>query len=305
MANFIGSIYSKIMFSKHRYGKLPFSVMIEPTNACNFSCTFCPHRLMKRKEGYMTLELFKLILARCQEAKISHIYLYTVGEPLLHPQFLEMLQVAAGHKEIKKIEFFTNGSLLDESLIKEIIKLKKCIVHFSFSGWDKESYEQRYLGGSFEDTVGRIRCFNRMLCEFSAPDKMLVINGAVDSDLAKKKSVDFLKNYIGLKTVQIDIHDSFNWPGFVSSKEGDESIGKGVGGGYSCWSIRDRIGIMYDGRVTACGCLDLDGELIIGDIQRQSIREIREGADFQKLIIRFNQKKLNGLICCNCSHKQI
>jgi len=56
--------------------------------------------------------------------------------------------------------------------------------------------------------------------------------------------------------------------------------------------------------VTACGCHDINGDLIIGDIRKQSLREIRKGQDFKNIIQKFKDGDLNGLICNNCPHKK-
>lgn len=285
--------------------------MIEPTNACNFSCSMCPNKLMKRKKGFMELELFKLILRKCEESNISRIFLYTVGESFLHPDFFEMLRLSALCPTIKRIDLFTNGSLLNEANIREIVKIKKCMVHFSFSGFDKESYENRYRGGVFEEAVKKIKLFHQIIREskisppLSIP--LLLIYGVVENDSEKQKTISFLKNCVGLEPYQIYIVCSYDWAGYISNKYhagACESRNEKKPGQYMCDSIRRfKIGILYDGRVTACGCLDINGELIIGDIRRQSIREIREGAAFKELIQRFKRGNLNGTICYGCQNE--
>ncbi|MBU2102158.1 MAG: radical SAM protein, partial [Candidatus Omnitrophica bacterium] len=138
-----------IEHEKYAWKKMPSQgIMIELTNACNFSCTMCANKLMQREKGFMDIGLFELVLDRVQKAKISRITLFTTGESLLHPKFLDMLQRAVRRRSIKEIAISTNGSLL-EKYMGEILKTNKTRVYYSFSGWDKKSYEGRYLGGVF------------------------------------------------------------------------------------------------------------------------------------------------------------
>lgn len=254
----------------------------------------------------MDIDLFKLILDRCEEAKIPRIALFTTGESLLHPKFLEMLWLAAGRPGIRKIAVSTNGSLLDENHMREILNTKKGEVCYSFSGWNKESYETRYIGGVFEEAVKRIKLFNQLVQRAGLPPETLRVYGVVGDDEAREKTFNFLKNTVGLNPCQIDLKYPFNWIDSILGAHGcgdkersDEHKSKRV----FCSVINSQLGVLYDGRVTACGCLDINGELIIGDIREQSIRAIKEGEKFRKLVRRFNQGDLKGLICYECNNK--
>ncbi len=69
------------------------SVMIEPTNKCNFECVFC-HRT-KRKQGFINRTMYARILYELLEfRKVPRIGLSHSGEPLLHPDFPDLLGVS-------------------------------------------------------------------------------------------------------------------------------------------------------------------------------------------------------------------
>lgn len=283
------------------------NVLIEFTNACNFSCIMCPNKLMKRKKGFIDFELFRLILDRCEEAKIPKISLFTVGESLLHSRFLEMLWFAAHRSAIKHIGITTNGSMLDEKYMRELIKCEKCRVSISFSGWDKESYEKKYIGGTFEEIVNKIKLFNQIVLETKSSLRKLQVYGNVDQWVAAEKTVNFLVNSIGLKREQISIEHTFNWIDFITGEHGDDTNKqnyKKKATPMACFWFNKHIGVLYDGKVTACGCLDVDGDLVIGDIRKQTIREIRNGVGVKRLKRLFKQGDLRGLICYECDHKR-
>jgi len=62
---------------------LPEIVQIESTNICNAKCVFCPRDDMHRKQGVMSLELFKKIVDECATLGITHVRVHNYGEPFL------------------------------------------------------------------------------------------------------------------------------------------------------------------------------------------------------------------------------
>jgi len=301
--NFYSAIYRSTHALKVEYGwgALPKLVMIEPTNVCNFSCAMCPHKIMKRKKGFMELELFKLVLDRVKEAGVPHIILHTVGEPLMHPKFLEMLRLSAQCSCVKKVEFYTNGSLLNEACMEEVLHMKMCTVHLSFGGWDKESYEKRYCGGVFEGMVAIIKTFNRMIQAHQAPSRTLIVEGLADEEWQKEKTIEFLKS-IGLERSQINILYPFHWIDFIAdsySRNVDKCDNIPIKP-RACYLMRDNPGIFHDGTVTACGCHDINGELFIGDIRKQGISDIRKGPFFKNIARKLKSGDLRDVVCHRC-----
>ena len=83
--------------------RTPFIINIDPCDTCNFQCKFCPtgdrelvRRTKGRGHGSMELGLYKkLIDDICTfEDKVKVIRLYKDGEPLLNPNFAEMVRYA-------------------------------------------------------------------------------------------------------------------------------------------------------------------------------------------------------------------
>lgn len=79
-------------------------VQIEPTRRCNFNCLHCTH---KENDGYIDIEIYKKILVEHRKCKI--VKLQGLGEPLLHPDIQQLINIA---KDLKhKVMIITNGSL--------------------------------------------------------------------------------------------------------------------------------------------------------------------------------------------------
>ena len=80
---------------------------LEITNRCNLACSFCPKT--KRPARTLTPEEFRP-LAEQLRPYTDYLYLHVMGEPLLHPQLPELLEIcrALGFRAT----LTTNGTLL-------------------------------------------------------------------------------------------------------------------------------------------------------------------------------------------------
>ena len=149
---------------KKRLNSPPMQLSIEPTNICNFRCTFCPQSNpdnRSRNRGKMSLEQCKSILKRAindfypdpRNRKISFTH---DGEPFMNQQFIEFLKIAARLKYI--IKFASNGYLakkeLIDSLISSRVRFNICVDFTS----DIEIFEKyRGFKGSFEIVYQNLR----------------------------------------------------------------------------------------------------------------------------------------------------
>ena len=121
---------------------LPLVMMIDPTNRCNFKCVFCAtgdDRLLKtaplRSLGDMPLDLFKKIIDDIDAflpSKIKRVQLYKDGEPLLHPNIIEMISYAKNSTAIGEVDLTSNGSLIDRNMANALVVSKLDSIRISF-----------------------------------------------------------------------------------------------------------------------------------------------------------------------------
>ena len=100
--------------------KIPPSLQIEPTNACNVCCISCPRDDIRRKKGYMELPLFRKIIDDAARCGVKRVHLYLLGEPLLHPHIAEM--IAYLKNSGLSLNLTTNGMLLSKQLGEDILR---------------------------------------------------------------------------------------------------------------------------------------------------------------------------------------
>ncbi|MEM2673829.1 MAG: radical SAM protein, partial [Candidatus Bathyarchaeia archaeon] len=71
----------------------PKTLQIEVTNECNFNCQMCIRRVWNAKPENLNLDLYKKIVEAISQC-LDKLILYGLGEPLLNPNFLNMLKIA-------------------------------------------------------------------------------------------------------------------------------------------------------------------------------------------------------------------
>ncbi len=133
------------------------NIDIELTNRCNATCDFCP-REKTPKQGFMSLDVFDQVIDRVlalgSHAKAS---LTGLGEPMLHPHFLEF--VSHGIQRGLNVDIVSNGSRLTPALIMGLLDAGLKNVTFSVSDIGA-AYDQIY-GLPFEKTRDNILEFVR------------------------------------------------------------------------------------------------------------------------------------------------
>ena len=80
---------------------------LETTTCCNRACSFCPGTA--RPAAFVTPETFRTLAAKLRPYG-QYLYLHVMGEPLLHPQLPELLEICRALDF--RVTLTTNGTLL-------------------------------------------------------------------------------------------------------------------------------------------------------------------------------------------------
>ena len=101
----------------------PSQFYVEPTNICNHDCIMCAPKSQRGKPGYMKMETWRRIVDNLYiNGYMPPTTMIGRGEPLLHKNIATMVDYGSRHD----IPCFiiTNGSLLDESMIKALLEIQ-------------------------------------------------------------------------------------------------------------------------------------------------------------------------------------
>jgi len=132
---------------------LPEIVEIEPIHSCNFRCIQCHVSYETLTKNKIRPDFFKNL--KGLEGKWA--LLGSLYEPTVHPNFRE---IALGLSDAgMKLEMTTNGSLFNESLVKDIARCNWKNIIFSFDGISKETFEKIRRRADFKKTLEGIKRF--------------------------------------------------------------------------------------------------------------------------------------------------
>lgn len=248
-------------------------IYIEITNTCNLKCPFCTKS--KRDKKNMSLEEFSIILKKIYPYT-KYIYLHVLGEPLLHPNINEFINLAA--KDFY-VNITTNGYLINNIKDNKDIRQLNISLH-SFSDIYNKSFDE-YINDLFNYSDlnndiyinyrlwSNTKYFDNFICKLEEKYNVKIDKNKINNTLKNNVFLNFKKEFI--------------WP----QVSNDKSF-KGP-----CYALTDHIAILSDGTITAC-CLDVDGELSFGNIYTDSLENILKSFKFMKM-----KKELKNGIRCN------
>lgn len=147
--NILSEFLRRLLFLPPDY---PQSIQIGITNVCNFTCPMCQRFDLKVDLKHMDFELFKKIITKIDVRKCSNLILTGWGEPLCHPQFLEM--VALAKAKGFKVRFTSNGNLLDENKIKFLLEQNVEAITFSI---DQLESDDKTIGHAIAGQLDKIK----------------------------------------------------------------------------------------------------------------------------------------------------
>ncbi len=141
--------------------EFPPKVLIEPTNACNLRCRMCPaygeEVVRKREKGFISHDLWRGIIDEIGSwPSPVNLDIHGAGEPLLHPEFLDILAYAKSKHNITA-GFLSNATLLDEEKARRVVETGVDWVYFSVDGGEKEVFEYYRKGASLDQVEENIR----------------------------------------------------------------------------------------------------------------------------------------------------
>lgn len=289
---------------KYPYGEI--RIAIETVLNCNSKCIMCYHGY-KKMSGIMNIDLFKKIIDDCHANHINYVNLSVYGEPLTDPYLFERISYL--RKYDMGYGFFTNGYLLDPEKAKMLFKLgglKK--INFSVCGYNSRVYEAIMVDLKRDITYKNIIDFLHLKENYKQRDLVVSIS-TVKLPLNKEEMVEFIKFWqrqMGVdRVVTGDLWDRL----------GEENVNKiGEAGKLHkhkmwptpCKQLWGCLYIYFDGRVSPC-CDDNDlRQLIIGDVNKQNLKQVFTGEYIENLRKQhLENKRSSHPICEKCFHESV
>jgi MoaA/NifB/PqqE/SkfB family radical SAM enzyme len=290
-----------------RLGYPPEYLQIDICGFCNLACEMCPQGEAGtvKEKGMMDFGLFKEMVDKAKGAGIFSVLLVMTGEPLMHPQFIEMVKYAKS-KELK-VQSSTNCTLLTREKAREIIESGLDEIILSFDTMDKASYENFRKGAKFEEVFSNIINFLELRKELRSNKPLVVMQNLQPYPRTKNPRPQIEKNFLAAfsKYDNIWIMPKYfcDWSGIMHNTRDFSYVDntKKFQGKYRlCEAIYHRLVVSWDGKALAC-CNDFLRAQVVGDLCRQSVMEAWNSPAFVDLRKKLIAKEYARLpLCKSC-----
>lgn len=310
-AKVLSSFYLTRLLRRPVQWGLPVTISIEPTTACNLRCPECPSglRAFSRPTGNLQADFFRQTIDSIYR-DLTYLIFYFQGEPYIHPQFLDMVSYAS-RKGIYTITS-TNGHFLNDENARKTVESGLSRLIISVDGTTQEVYEQYRVGGNLENVLQGARNVVKWKKALGASTPHVIFQFLVvrpnehQIPEIKRLAAEIGADEVKLKTAQV--YDYENGNPLIPTIGKYARYGQDAGGKWQvknrllnhCWKLWHACVISWDGRVAPC-CFDKDLQHQLGDLRRQSLREIWRGPAYD----HFRRQLLKGRdqidICTNCT----
>ena len=139
-AAFVGT--KQIRMNREKYNcNIPWTMLMDPTSACNLHCTGCWAAEYGHKLN-LSYEKLSDIISQGKELG-TYFYMFTGGEPLVRKK--DILRLAEEHHDCE-FHCFTNGTLIDEEFCEAVQKLGNISFSLSLEGFEEVNDGRRGEG---------------------------------------------------------------------------------------------------------------------------------------------------------------
>ena len=259
--------------------------------------------VVKRKKGYMEDQVFNKIVKEIEYYN-TPIRFVRCGEPLLHSKIIEYIRILKSIGSIVHIN--TNGFLLDEDMMDNLLDVGLDSIKFSFQGVDRRSYTEMRNKDFFQELLNRVRVLYEKRGDVDKPFIQVSTTITYESPEQVKNFREKLNNNVDLLTVgrtileYIDIEkcklNDRERSMLLYLKKQESVVKKHL----ECPEVFDKLSINWDGTVSAC-CWDYDNKMLVGDMKKNSLKQIWESQrmhEFQSLLADMRHNDLE--LCSMC-----
>ena len=276
----------------------PFTILLEPTSACNFKCACCfqnePDFHSYIPKGQMKFEDFKKIaddLAAWKGAKIRVIRIIGFGEPLLNLLTPAMVKYCKELDIAERVEITTNAALLTPKVSRELIDAGLDYIRCSIYSVDQKKHEAltqiRISVEKIRDNIAELRKL-RASAGASRPviyAKMLESRDPSENDL-------FLKEYSNIAD-EVALEKPHQW---LSCADHSGPATRDV-----CPQPFKMLSVHFNGDVILCDP-DWKGNTCVGNALDENISSIWGGSKMREFWrMHLEKRRRENESCRTCS----
>ena len=286
----------------------PYAVTMFPIYACNFKCKYCIHSLAAQDRDVlsncisMDFKLYKKCINDMkqfpQRLKVLHFIGY--GEPLLHPDIVNMVQYAVNQNVADAVDIVSNGSLLTHRLSDGLIAAGLTRLRISLQGLSNEAYKVR--SGVILDFAG---LYHNLQYFYEHRGETKVHIKLIDIGLSEEEKERFftlfqpITDTIALENM-VPVVKNIDYSKAGKKEFKEKQFGGCVEDIQICPQPFYFIQIAPDGKCVPCCSTKIPAYM--GDITKDSIVDIWNGQEFYNFrMMQLQKKKGINPVCAECT----
>lgn len=266
---------------KYRFGKIlplttPVDVSLELSSSCDMRCSYCYHSDPKKlpfARGFMNKDVAMRVIKESAELGVNSLKFNYRGEGTLNPHYSLITAYAKKHAvggifidRLANSNFKFHASRAD-SIFEGLANLTK--VKVSYDSFRKSVFEAQRTGGDHAVTTKNIDLFYNHPARIRSGTRIVIQAVRTSRNADEDIRANVLKRW---PDADVSIRDMVE--GRVE-KDLSELTHKtrDVDNRIACQQAFVRLIVHHDGRVGPC-CPAIKNDLIVGDVNNQSVREV-------------------------------
>jgi len=180
----------------------PESIVVEIMNKCNLKCKHCRvtyyGNVMDDVDPiFMEFEYFTKIVDRISPLiRKAYRFQFSTVEPLFHKDIFRMMDYVSKYNKNIDLGILSNGMLLNEKIINELMRRNVSSISISLDGYKKETVEAFKTNVNYDRLISNIRLLTK-ICK-----NKIEVNAVF---VATRANIDELVEYVGFcKSLGID-----------------------------------------------------------------------------------------------------
>ena len=135
--------------------EFPRRVILELTSKCNFLCRMCPQNGLLRPRMHMDKEIGFKVLDELDRQGIDGLWLYHLGESILHPDFREIMDYLSAKENLGTVWLSTNGQAFTDERIRTVLESKIDFLNYLSPRPDRGGLQDRGPARRFRQSQGQ------------------------------------------------------------------------------------------------------------------------------------------------------
>lgn len=299
----------KVLYSlleRNGNDKYPITIEIQPTNNCNYACSYCAYKKRKSQNNQLNFYVLENLIRDIELMGVKTVCISGGGEPTVYKYFDYL--VGELYSRGVKISLLTNG-VNQEKIIRDIDKFDYIVVHIASTNPKKY---KRITKGDLENVINIANNIKEKNESVLVQAKLVIAEENMDNinqDIDKLLKYNFdniicvpCYDYeskgnvaVNINKIQEEIFSKVQSPNVYFKYKNENDYAN------NCYMICKKMHalIFADGSISICPSNGVIGNGIIGNINDNSFMEVWNGYEHEHTIQCMNDvyKKHECRIC--------